>query len=967
MTHTISHTDSKTLVEAAGRARNTPIISFNRMAQAFRASIRNQLSGITVAMALIPVLVVSIFIGVLTITRIRATLQANALSQLEQVRTLKSEQLTAFFAEREGNVKLNSQTQTTLDALTSFTDGFNAAGANTVRPLYLDKPDIVNAGDDSAYTAAHRQFASYLASLHSTFGFYDVFLINRSGQIVYSYAKEDDFGTNLVSGPYANTKLAEVFQAALKLKQGETVLSDFAFYAPSGGAPAAFRSAPIYDSGRVVGVFAVQVPLDRITAIMQERTGLGETGETFLVGTDKLFRSESLFTKDSLLKVKVDTISSNSALAGKTGSGPITDYRDLPVFAAWQPVKIGDLQWAFIAKIDESEALATANQLTTFITASVSVAGLIVVVLALIVSFSVSRSFVQPILQLRDFALEAAAGKLDISIQSDRVDELGVLASAFNSMTSQLKATLEGLNRRAAELATVAKVSASVATILETDKLLSEVVNLTKEQFNLYHSHIYLLNEAGDTLVLAAGAGDPGKQMVTEGRSIPLNREQSLVARAARERQGVIVNDVTNAPDFLANPLLPDTRSELAVPLIVGDKVLGVFDVQADKVDRFTPEDVNIQITLASQIAVAIQNARQYEQTLATAAELTGIQGAVSEAAIVAITDVQGKIEQVNDNLVRISKYSREELIGQDHRLLNSGYHPKEFMRDLWVTIANGKVWRSEIQNRAKDGLLYWVDTTIAPILNERGKPVKYMAVRFDITARKQAEETIAQRASELATVARVSSAAATILDADKLLLEVANLTKEQFALYHSHIYLLNEAGDTLVLAAGAGEAGKQMVAEGRSILLNREQSLVARAARERQGIIVNNVQAEPDFLPNPLLPNTRSELAVPLIVGDRVLGVFDVQSDKVDRFTPEDVNIQTTLASQIAVALQNVRAFSQAQRQAEREAMLNAISQKIQSATTVDVVLQIAARELGRALGAPLTIAQLGMKDSNN
>jgi PAS domain S-box-containing protein len=135
---------------------------------------------------------------------------------------------------------------------------------------------------------------------------------------------------------------------------------------------------------------------------------------------------------------------------------------------------------------------------------------------------------------------------------------------------------------------------------------------------------------------------------------------------------------------------------------------------------------------------------KQAEEALAkAAAELAAMQTAVSEAAIVAITDVTGKIEQVNDNFVRISKYSREELIGQDHRLLNSGLHPKEFIRDLWVTIANGKVWRNELRNRAKDGSLYWVDTTITPIRNERDKVIKYMAVRFEVTARKQAEEAL--------------------------------------------------------------------------------------------------------------------------------------------------------------------------------------------------------------------------------
>jgi GAF domain-containing protein len=195
----------------------------------------------------------------------------------------------------------------------------------------------------------------------------------------------------------------------------------------------------------------------------------------------------------------------------------------------------------------------------------------------------------------------------------------------------------------------------------------------------------------------------------------------------------------------------------------------------------------------------------------------------------------------------------------------------------------------------------------------------------------------------------------------------VVDLTKENFGFYHAHIYLLNEAGETLELTAGAGEIGRQMVAEGRHIPLDSEKSLVARAARSREGFFVNDVHADPDFLPHPLLPDTAAELAVPMIVGDKVVGVLDAQADTKDRFTVDDIRIQTTLASQVSVAVQNARTFAQAQKQAEREAMLNIISQKIQSATTVEAVLQIAARELGHALGAPMTIAQLSMKDASS
>ena len=477
----------------------------------------------------------------------------------------------------------------------------------------------------------------FLSAYKENYGYQDIFLIEPNGTIFYSVLEESDYRTNILTGEYKDSNLGTMVAEIIKDKSPR--FADFAFYAPSGGKPAAFFGIPVLDNNKeILMIVATQASQDQITKIMTETTGLGETGETFIIGEDKLRRTETRFLADLGVETtvlndnfKVETIASKSVLEGISGQDTFTDFRGLDVLGVWSPVVINKPDathptgqiWGVIAKVDQSEAFAPVNRLAGTLGFIIGLAVLFFGALAVFLGARFAVQFVTPLISLTNTAVQVAAGNMNLTVKADSKDEIGTLSTAFNSMTSQLRELIGSLEGRVAartrDMAIVAEVGTATATILDSNKLLQGVVDLTKERFNLYHSHIYLLDEAGENLVLARGAGEAGRLMKERGLSIPLNRAQSLVARSAREQKGVTVNDVTLAPDFLPNPLLPNTRSELAVPMIVGGNVIGVFDIQSDQVGRFTESDINIQTTLAAQVATSVQNVRSFEQAKAQA------------------------------------------------------------------------------------------------------------------------------------------------------------------------------------------------------------------------------------------------------------------------------------------------------------------------------------------------------------
>jgi methyl-accepting chemotaxis protein len=327
-------------------------------------------------MIMLVLLLVVLTAGVVILdNRYRAERVAEVVNQFQLLNTLRRSSLEAYLETVRAEMAFWSSSSRIAAAAGSLEAGWQALGSESgarLQQLYITDNQrqprnmLADAGDGSDYSKAHAGLHAFAREFVTGRGYYDFFLIDEAGNIIYTVEKEADLGTNLLTGDYQDTSLADVFRRALDSEvSGAVALSDLEHYAPSDGAPAIFAATRLIDAqGKLMGVLALQLPSDVIAGIMRFTEGMGDSGETYLVGTDLLMRSDSRFSDEStILITEVDTPTVKAALQGERGVDFIRDYRGVEVLSAYDLIEFDGVRWAVMAEVDAAEIERSAGSI----------------------------------------------------------------------------------------------------------------------------------------------------------------------------------------------------------------------------------------------------------------------------------------------------------------------------------------------------------------------------------------------------------------------------------------------------------------------------------------------------------------------------------------------------------------------------------------------------------------------------
>lgn len=779
-------------------------------------------------------------------------------------------------------------------------------------------------------------------------------------------------------------------------------------------------AVPVFsDDGReVVGVLRTTYDLSGLIKVLTSAT-MGLAGHT-----------DILLPASGLISMEHAAGAFNAAVRAQLAAIPAGGYSTIvlnrePHLISQAPVVTMDPQtnafvsalgWTIIADQDAAEALQPV-QATTRLFVLVGLGALLV---AGLLALAVAQALAGPITRLTAVAARVAAGDLEARAQIEAADETGLLASTFNSMTTQLQETLAGLETRVADrtrdLGLAAEVGQQLSAVRELDALLAEAVESIRSRFELYYTQIYLLDPAGRTLVLRAGTGAVGAQLKQRNFRLPVG-PASINGTAVLERRPVIVADTAHSALFRPNALLPETRSEMAVPLLAGDHVVGVLDMQSAQPNALSEDTLPAFTTLAGQLTIAIENARLFRQAEQARREIeaqaqrlthTGwadFLNAVDRPEAVTALYEGGPAAAQPPHVLAVPITIAGQAVGE---LAVEGEHDwTDAERGLVRTVAQRVAqqvenmrllaqaqayraeaeealrrltrvgWRDYAEIAGRFGAFEYRDGQVQPAGEA---PLAGDTVARPLLVQGEAIGTLTVAGAALPPEAEALLAAV----AAQLSAHIENLRlgeATQLALAQTEeLYRLtarlNSAGSLteivgIVAALDAAEAGALFLVEAGGVRQRAcwpadlaPETFQTPAASSALATLGDDKRPAS----GPVLVGDqdygRAAAYLPLTLAGQRVGLLVLTWPRARHFTQQDVQLYRAVAAQTAVVVNSRVLFDQTRQRADREAVINAINQKIQGTLTVEAALQTTAQELGRLLKVSQAVVRLGNGD---
>jgi GAF domain-containing protein/HAMP domain-containing protein len=799
--------------------------------------------------------------------------------------------------------------------------------------------------------------------------FEEIALLDRNG---------NEIAMDFRPHPYRSSELdnrsdEDGFQRALA---GEQFLSDEVDVSSYTNEPITTIAVPIRNptSDEVVGVLMAEVSLRPVGDAVTDLE-VGETGYAYVVNESGRILAHSSLTR--YLLAQVENVSDTPAMrriqenvqAGESAeeylyTGTEEEARTPTAWWLLFPPRpweylglegtevvgtysaIEGTRWFAVVELPTAEAYAGLRRV------ALTVIGLTVLACVVIGGLTswLPRRIVKPLAILEEGAARLSGGQLEHRIQLRTGDELESLGRAFNEMASRLQALYAGLEqqvadrtadlaRRSTQLEASAQVARQAAGIRDVRRLLDQTVHLISEQFGFYHAGIFLIDEAGEYSVLRAASSEGGLRMLSRGHRLRVG-QVGIVGYVANSGEPRIALDVGEDAYFFDNPDLPETRSEMGLPLTVRDRVIGVLDVQSTEPNAFSDEDLAVLHAMADQVALAIDNARLLE----TAEE---------------------QVREMDSLLGRYSREKWEQLVAE---------------RPGWGYVYDG----TEVRARETASTAP-ADTQLRLPLRVRDQVVGRLGLVMPTGALTREQRALAetvvdqaslalenarlfreasQRLSELETLQRSSMQLASSLDLETVLSSVLESAMSVIPASHTHIYLYDEAAEAFTYGTALWRDGRRDPA----VPSPRPEGFTAAVAHEGRIIVINDAPNHPFYASTEAQGWGLQAIAgLPIRRAGRTLGVFTISFLEPHTFSEAELRVLSLLGDQAAVAVENARLFEAARRRAERERQVSEITTRVRASAEVDIILQTAIRELGRTLGASEGVIQLDTGDAGS